>query len=709
MIRFGEFIFDNLNGRILTFDGHQELVIEPKLIKLLSFLLERPNTIISRDELHQHLWEDSIVTDNAINKLVGNLRKTLGDDAKNPRYIQTIPKRGYRLVSEVTLYNIVTENQTGQSSNVIAIEDSRESDNSAKKSLYQAAGVILSLIVIGFLLRQPVDVPNKLETEYSVPLTRSKGVEFSPRMHPDKQHLYYLIEMNDKSDADLWLKNLNTDSVKQINLDGNISKIITVIEDEVTRLIYLSKSQSKCGVHQALLTNPLESEQQVRDSVKLFDCSGKRIKDLDYHQQQNAIYYTAQPENLWPNQIFAFDIATKQTFTVTQPEPNGWGHHHIDISPNGEKLLVMSTTNDHNTQLYSLNLSNNEILEGIKFERPVQEAIWSHDSTRIIYFSAPPSNQIISTDFYGENARTLINVSEELSSQLSRLDDGHLLFSTNQKNYDIRWVTDEKHAPNVNNSIVFDVSPIAFHRSDRYLFESKRSGQAQIYLGNYHSEEVKALTKFKAHYSLGYMAISSNDTRLLISINNKVYYLYVDELTGTQPLADFDTSHLIYTSEAPIIALDWFGGNNVAITVASNGIPRVIALNALGEEVGLPNGNWSYGLMDSEAPTNLYVIEQKSNALRLVKTNANSRELEVMTDTLFNLPDQFYHAKIDQNTLYYVTTTNDTEFLHQVSLANVENRIRFPLNRFSSYDVAKGKIIVSDMAGRDGDIYRTID
>ncbi len=75
----------------------------PKLLELLIFMVEQPNIIITRDEFLEHLWQSAIVTDIAINKLIGNLRKALGGDVKKPRYIQTVSKRGYQFVCQTTL------------------------------------------------------------------------------------------------------------------------------------------------------------------------------------------------------------------------------------------------------------------------------------------------------------------------------------------------------------------------------------------------------------------------------------------------------------------------------------------------------------------------------------------------------------------------------------------------------------------------------
>ena len=82
-------------GRVLT--------LEPKSIRVLLYLIEHRSRAVSKDELLHEFWGDVAVTDNALTRVVAQLRRELGDDAKVARYIETIPTLGYRFVAEVTV------------------------------------------------------------------------------------------------------------------------------------------------------------------------------------------------------------------------------------------------------------------------------------------------------------------------------------------------------------------------------------------------------------------------------------------------------------------------------------------------------------------------------------------------------------------------------------------------------------------------------
>lgn len=75
--------------------------LEPKVMELLVLLSERPGEVVAKETLIERLWPERAVTDAVITTTVWELRRALGDDAKKPRYIQTIPRRGYRLIAAV--------------------------------------------------------------------------------------------------------------------------------------------------------------------------------------------------------------------------------------------------------------------------------------------------------------------------------------------------------------------------------------------------------------------------------------------------------------------------------------------------------------------------------------------------------------------------------------------------------------------------------
>jgi eukaryotic-like serine/threonine-protein kinase len=100
-VRFGEFILD-LRTRELRSNGHKSYLQEQPF-QVLAVLLDRPGQLVTRDDLMKQLWpSDTFVDfDQSLNKAVNRLREALDDSADQPRFIETVPRRGYRFIGPV--------------------------------------------------------------------------------------------------------------------------------------------------------------------------------------------------------------------------------------------------------------------------------------------------------------------------------------------------------------------------------------------------------------------------------------------------------------------------------------------------------------------------------------------------------------------------------------------------------------------------------
>lgn len=98
-IRFGVFEFDR--GRLTLSREGRPLRLQPQPAQVLAALLANAGRLVTRDELRQAVWRDDTFVDfdRGLNFCVAQIRTALGDDASTPRFIQTVPKRGYKFIA----------------------------------------------------------------------------------------------------------------------------------------------------------------------------------------------------------------------------------------------------------------------------------------------------------------------------------------------------------------------------------------------------------------------------------------------------------------------------------------------------------------------------------------------------------------------------------------------------------------------------------
>ena len=94
-------VLDRLNQTIHTVHGNIQLA--PKAFAVLDYLHQRPGQLVSKSELLDAVWPDVCVGDAVLKNNISELRKTLADDSRAPRYIETVHRRGYRFIGELPL------------------------------------------------------------------------------------------------------------------------------------------------------------------------------------------------------------------------------------------------------------------------------------------------------------------------------------------------------------------------------------------------------------------------------------------------------------------------------------------------------------------------------------------------------------------------------------------------------------------------------
>src|SRR5215469_1858694 len=144
VVRFGAFEADLRTGELrkdgvkLKFSGHP--------FQVLAILLERPGEVVTREELQKRLWPDTFVdVERNLNTAINKIRDVLGDSAETPRFIETLPRRGYRFIGQL-------ERGPGEepaNEPVITVEPDRGSHS--LKLWWKLAAAVLTIAIIALI------------------------------------------------------------------------------------------------------------------------------------------------------------------------------------------------------------------------------------------------------------------------------------------------------------------------------------------------------------------------------------------------------------------------------------------------------------------------------------------------------------------------------------------------------------------------------
>ena len=158
LMQIGDWRVDSSSGVLNR--GDEETRLEPRVMAVLLDLASHAGYVRSKDDIIESVWGETYVGEAALSRCISELRRALGDDAREPKYIETLPKRGYRLVAQVRRLAPDTKSLSGQPT------------PEPKRPLWQtliAAAIVLALFTAWWQGR-PAPGPETIETIAILPL-----------------------------------------------------------------------------------------------------------------------------------------------------------------------------------------------------------------------------------------------------------------------------------------------------------------------------------------------------------------------------------------------------------------------------------------------------------------------------------------------------------------------------------------------------------
>jgi TolB-like protein/DNA-binding winged helix-turn-helix (wHTH) protein len=178
-VRFGLFELD-LRTRQLTKNG-VKIRLPQQSIQSLSLLLERPGEIVTREEFRQRLWPSDVFVDfdHGLNKSIQKLRDALGDSAGSPRYIETIPRIGYRFIGPANgstgIREPTSDTNTPPPQNLASAPLARIAGSRQARWLFIAAWIGLGALTAGLLIRWRLRASEPIQSLAVLPLDNLSG------------------------------------------------------------------------------------------------------------------------------------------------------------------------------------------------------------------------------------------------------------------------------------------------------------------------------------------------------------------------------------------------------------------------------------------------------------------------------------------------------------------------------------------------------
>jgi DNA-binding winged helix-turn-helix (wHTH) protein len=232
VIRFGPFTLDGRSGELRN--GPTRLKVPDQSIAVLQALLERPGELVTREALRERLWgPDTFVDFEAgLNAAVRRLREALNDSADVPRYVETLPRRGYRFIAPVDGTSAAAPPAAATSASAEATADKSvdaEAPVSARFETARAGRVRLRHVVIVALGLAAIGVALWAGLRWwdaapaaarPVPITRFQGLEVDPAISPDGKWVAFAWDGGSGDNYDIYVRSIDGNSQLQLTKDA---------------------------------------------------------------------------------------------------------------------------------------------------------------------------------------------------------------------------------------------------------------------------------------------------------------------------------------------------------------------------------------------------------------------------------------------------------------------------------------------------------
>ena len=176
--------------------GTADLVLEAKTFRLLQFLIENRERVLSKEEIFQAVWQGTAVSDNALTRAIAQIRKVLEDDPRKPRYIDTVTTVGYRFIGVLG------------DGHVQAPIPARK----LRLSGWWAVVVIVVVTAAGLVFWRIRPRLALLAMFHPIPLTTYPGTEFAPSFSPDGDQVAFVWDGEKQDNYDIYVKTLGSDA-----------------------------------------------------------------------------------------------------------------------------------------------------------------------------------------------------------------------------------------------------------------------------------------------------------------------------------------------------------------------------------------------------------------------------------------------------------------------------------------------------------------
>ncbi len=369
------------------------ITLEPRTMRVLVELVRARPAVLSRDELMERVWEDSVVTEHSLTIAISDLRSVLGDDPRAPSFIETIRGVGYRLIAPVS----VVGQDGGAPSEIITPSLSVPVEGDGLPMMEVSAGLVqpevftwrnsiktwmlavaVLVLLVSSLLMWRASKNHTIEIHRIQPLTSMAGVETSPVFSPDGRRIAY-VSFPDSGDVSrIYVQQLGAGAPVAFTSERG-AELMPAWSPDGQYIVYLHYGSDGCALH--------KKPSFGGASLKLMDIDC-RLSGLSWSTDGQTLalsMYDAASNN---RRLYLLDLDRLELSPLTSPPASYTGDALPRFAPDGSTLAFMRVMDGNSKDIFLLDTDGSSqpvqlTLDGVN----ITGFDWASDGKSIVFAS----------------------------------------------------------------------------------------------------------------------------------------------------------------------------------------------------------------------------------------------------------------------------------------------------------------------------------
>jgi Tol biopolymer transport system component/DNA-binding winged helix-turn-helix (wHTH) protein len=506
--------------------------------KALNYFMLNAGRLVTRDELLNDVWGVRDVSDGRISRVIRVLRVELGDDSREPTYIETIPKRGFRFVATVTVVGkSASEVVVPEILNEGALDSTEMVVKKRSLSFYVAwsafaAIVCCSFIYIGWLNWAANQNPTQ-DTPFGrlEPISSMDGLEFYPSTSLDGRYLAYSHSKDLDSSSAIVVQDLQTLEKRVLKKSDQSNLIGPVWHPEGNAIAYQQlKRKISCEIRLIKFDSKFEN---ITDE-RLTSCGANSMgARMSWAPDGRFLVYPDWQEKSNNIALMLYPVDGGKIEQLTMPPETSLGDFAAAFSPNGKQLAFIRDVAGAAGQIWLMNFSDrsSQMLVQPQGIYPGQ-VTWFPDQPAILY---PSGNNELSKFNIETRLASVFAYTDNKAGEVTMNSQGRIFASVGKL-----WQSSIRRMNNpLKNTQVTDEIMQQANRSEGMLelnpvadgptaVMSNRSGVQQVWL-YFKDGRQKQISRFSGDFIPKSLEFSPDGKYLLVLVGTSVWLLSENE------------------------------------------------------------------------------------------------------------------------------------------------------------------------------------